>query len=126
VLILICGSAVSLWPDVSLREVGAWSYVRATAGVTSGIMFAVILASSPAGAIDTEREALTRQSRSHQSSRESVERDVLGAGAPELSGLALVRQGITGPSGLSIFGGLLLGAAAVAYSTRSRREHRSR
>jgi cytochrome c-type biogenesis protein CcmF len=127
VLVLICGSAVSLWPDVSLREVGAWSYVRATAGVTSGLMFAIILASSPAGAIETEREALTRQSRSHQlPPRVSAEHEQLTSGAPELRQLALTRQGIAGQSGFSIFGGLLLGAAAVAYSTRSRREHLSR
>jgi cytochrome c-type biogenesis protein CcmF len=51
VLVLISGTMVSLWPEVSLREVGAWSYVRGAAGATSGVMLSIFLASSPARAM---------------------------------------------------------------------------
>jgi cytochrome c-type biogenesis protein CcmF len=51
VLVLISGTAVSLWPEVSLRDVGAWSYVRGAAGATSAIMLSIFLASSPARAM---------------------------------------------------------------------------
>jgi cytochrome c-type biogenesis protein CcmF len=51
VLVLISGTVVSLWPEVSLREVGAWSYVRGAAGATSGVMLSIFLASTPARAM---------------------------------------------------------------------------
>jgi cytochrome c-type biogenesis protein CcmF len=51
VLILISGAAISLWPEVSFKQLGVWSYVRASAGATSGIMFAILIASSPARAV---------------------------------------------------------------------------
>jgi hypothetical protein len=52
VLILISGAFVSLWPDVSFKQLGVWSYVRASAGATSGIMFAILIATSPARAMN--------------------------------------------------------------------------
>jgi cytochrome c-type biogenesis protein CcmF len=48
VFVLIGGASVSLWPDVRLREVGVWGYLRATAGATTSIMLAILLATSAA------------------------------------------------------------------------------
>jgi cytochrome c-type biogenesis protein CcmF len=50
VLILIGGASVSLWPELSFKEAGAWSYVRAGAGVATSTMLAVWLAVSPQSA----------------------------------------------------------------------------
>ncbi len=47
ILILIAGASISLWPDLQLGSVGAWSYVRASAGVTASIALALWLAASP-------------------------------------------------------------------------------
>jgi cytochrome c-type biogenesis protein CcmF len=44
VVVLILGASVSLWPEVSAREVGAWAYVRTAAGVTTAAMVALALA----------------------------------------------------------------------------------
>ena len=49
VSILICGCLLSLWPEVSLQEMGVWATVRMTAGVLSGVMFGILLASMAAG-----------------------------------------------------------------------------
>jgi len=46
--ILMGGCALSLWPEVSTQRVGAWSYVRATAGAAAGIGFAFYLATTSA------------------------------------------------------------------------------
>jgi cytochrome c-type biogenesis protein CcmF len=46
-IILIGGASISLWPEFSFGEVGAWGYVRAGAGVAVGTMFAVYLAMTP-------------------------------------------------------------------------------
>lgn len=46
--ILIGGCALSLWPEVGTRKVGAWSYVRATASVATGVGFAFFLATTSA------------------------------------------------------------------------------
>ncbi|HTM45569.1 MAG TPA: cytochrome c-type biogenesis CcmF C-terminal domain-containing protein [Polyangiaceae bacterium] len=51
VLILIGGAGISLWPDVSFKQLGVWQYVRASAGVTSGVMMAILIATSPAHAL---------------------------------------------------------------------------
>jgi cytochrome c-type biogenesis protein CcmF len=48
VFVLIGGASVSLWPDVRLREVGVWGYLRATAGAVTSIMLAILLATSSA------------------------------------------------------------------------------
>jgi cytochrome c-type biogenesis protein CcmH/NrfF len=45
--ILIFGALISMWPDVSLQEAGAFGYVRAAASVATAVMFAVILAWAP-------------------------------------------------------------------------------
>jgi cytochrome c-type biogenesis protein CcmF len=46
VLILIGGASVSLWPEVALGRLGAWSLARAGAGVTASVVLAVMLASN--------------------------------------------------------------------------------
>jgi cytochrome c-type biogenesis protein CcmF len=112
VLVLIGGAAVSLWPDVSLKEVGAWSYVRASAGVASGVMFALILASSPAMAVQTDRDTAAAEA--------AAARKALA-----LSRASVKRAGVSGSgdlatnAGLCILTGLLAGAA-LACSRRSR------
>jgi cytochrome c-type biogenesis protein CcmF len=53
VFTLILGALLSLWPDVKLREIGVWGYVRATAGAATGIMVAILAATSPAHAAST-------------------------------------------------------------------------
>jgi cytochrome c-type biogenesis protein CcmF len=50
VLILIGGASISLWPELSFKEVGAWGYLRASAGVATSVMLAVWLAVSPTSA----------------------------------------------------------------------------
>jgi cytochrome c-type biogenesis protein CcmF len=47
VLVLIFGAGVSLFPELSAREVGAWAYVRAGAAGLTGIAFAFWVAMSP-------------------------------------------------------------------------------
>lgn len=42
--ILVLGTFIAMWPDVSFEEAGAWSYVRAAASVASAVMFALLLA----------------------------------------------------------------------------------
>jgi cytochrome c-type biogenesis protein CcmF len=113
VMVLIVGSAISLWPDVSLREVNAWSYVRATAGVTSGLMFAVILASSPAAAIENDRDVLSRAAQAREAAARERSLEPAADAAPSLAGL------VGGSSGLSIIGGLLAGTA-FAWAARRR------
>jgi cytochrome c-type biogenesis protein CcmF len=115
VLVLIGGAAVSLWPDVSLREVGAWGYVRATAGLTSSVMFAILLASSPAsaqslrgGGSERAPPALTEPAPAAPPRTSSLEQQAY-------------RRDVTRQGGFSLFGGLALGAA-VAWAARGRRE----
>jgi cytochrome c-type biogenesis protein CcmF len=42
--ILILGALVSMWPDVVLEEVGAFSYIRAAASVVTALLFGFLLA----------------------------------------------------------------------------------
>ena len=51
VLVMMLGSVVSLWPEVRLRELGAWGAVRMAAGTAGVVMFSVMFASTPAHAI---------------------------------------------------------------------------
>jgi cytochrome c-type biogenesis protein CcmF len=44
VMVLVSGTLISLWPELSFREVGAWSYLRASAGASAGISTSIILA----------------------------------------------------------------------------------
>jgi cytochrome c-type biogenesis protein CcmF len=50
VLVLIGGATLSLWPEVRLREVGVWGYLRATAGAATSIFLAILLSVTPARA----------------------------------------------------------------------------
>jgi hypothetical protein len=111
VLVLILGASVSLWPDVSLREVGAWGYVRASAGLTSSVIFAILLASTSASAVENDRDRISRQRAVPMESRPSA-----SSPAAEASLRDVTRRG-----GFSILGGLLLGAT-VAWAARSRRK----
>jgi hypothetical protein len=114
VLVLIVGAAISLWPDVSLREVGAWGYVRATAGVTSSVMFAILLASSTASAKESDHDRTRHR-------MEQVAPDPATSASNESSPAAAEHvSDVTHKSGFSLLGGLLIGAALV-WSTRNRR-----
>jgi cytochrome c-type biogenesis protein CcmF len=46
--ILIFGALISMWPDVSLEEAGAFGYIRAAASVAAAVMFGFLLAGSSA------------------------------------------------------------------------------
>jgi cytochrome c-type biogenesis protein CcmF len=50
VLVLMSGASISLWPEVRLREVGVWGYLRATAAAATSIMLAILFATSSARA----------------------------------------------------------------------------
>jgi len=108
VLVLISGAAVSLWPDVSLREVGAWSYARAAGGLASGIMFAFILASAPAAAVESDRDIAKRQA-VYQA------RLAPPLASPEADAAARYRS-LAG--GASVLGGLALGMAVLRVRRR--------
>ncbi len=118
VLVLICGAAVSLWPDVSLREVGAWSYVRASAGLTSAVIFALLLASAPAAAVESDRDRWVREAAASEVQREqnlpSVNRAEVAARV-QARRTHLERHG-----GAALLSGLLLGVGFV-FAGRSRR-----
>jgi hypothetical protein len=57
-IVLILGAAISLWPDVSFGELGAWAYVRAGAGVAAGAGFSLWLAMTPSYAFAETRPQL--------------------------------------------------------------------
>jgi cytochrome c-type biogenesis protein CcmF len=64
VFVLLGGAGLSLWPEVKLREVGVWGYLRASAGVATTMMFGIILAASaahPTTSLVTTRAELARQ-----------------------------------------------------------------
>jgi cytochrome c-type biogenesis protein CcmF len=46
-MVLILGACISLWPEYSFGELGAWSYVRAGAGVAAGTALSLWLAMTP-------------------------------------------------------------------------------
>jgi cytochrome c-type biogenesis protein CcmF len=54
-IVLILGACVSLWPEVAFGELGAWSYVRAGAGVAAGAAFSLWIAMSPSYAYASVR-----------------------------------------------------------------------
>ncbi|HEY2408918.1 MAG TPA: cytochrome c-type biogenesis CcmF C-terminal domain-containing protein [Polyangiaceae bacterium] len=54
-LILITGAGISLFPELSFAEAGAWSYLRAGAGVAAGAGFALWVAMAPSMAYAQER-----------------------------------------------------------------------
>lgn len=50
-IVLIFGSVIAMWPDVSLSEVGVWGYARAAGSVAGArCVFGLILALTPARA----------------------------------------------------------------------------
>jgi cytochrome c-type biogenesis protein CcmF len=55
VIILICGATISLWPELALKEVGAWAYVRTATAGFSGIMFSILIAMGPSMAYGSTR-----------------------------------------------------------------------
>jgi len=121
VLVLIGGAAVSLWPDVSLREVGAWGYVRATAGLTSSVMFAILLASSTATAKEHDGDRTrhrTEQLAPRPENTATQNTATPSAASPEA---AEHLRDVTHKSGFSLLGGLLLGAT-LAWAGRGRQE----
>ncbi|MEY2934547.1 MAG: hypothetical protein RL033_5296, partial [Pseudomonadota bacterium] len=111
VFVLVGGALVSLWPEVSLREVTAWSYARGAAGLTSGVMFALILASSPAGAVDSERDVIRREAATAQAQRVPT----VDPATLDLTAAANRWYG-----GASVASGLLLGAAVALIGSRRR------
>jgi hypothetical protein len=60
-LVLITGASISLWPELTFRELGAWGYVRAGLSGATGIMVAVLVAMSPGAALASPRPALAAQ-----------------------------------------------------------------
>jgi len=50
VLVLITGAGLSLWPEIKLREVGAWGYVRLATGAATSILLSIVMATAPARA----------------------------------------------------------------------------
>jgi hypothetical protein len=104
--VLIMGASVSLWPEVSLRELGAWGFVRASAGVATGTLLAVLIAMSPSLALATTRTA------SHAPAVQSG-RQAFGTELRNGHYLAMAAAPLFG---------LGLGVAA-ARGRRSRREH---
>jgi cytochrome c-type biogenesis protein CcmF len=96
VLVLISGAFVSLWPDVSFKQLGVWSYVRASAGATSGVMLAVLIATSPARALNLHSTTGLNQSDALASAPPPVPNSPLPgwpAWAAILSGVAIAGIG---------------------------------
>jgi len=54
-LILMTGAILSLFPELSFAEVGAWGYLRAAAGVAAGTAFALWIAMAPSMAYASQR-----------------------------------------------------------------------
>jgi cytochrome c-type biogenesis protein CcmF len=48
VLVLIGGGITAMWPEVVVQEARVWSYVRMAGGLTSAILFGLLIALSPA------------------------------------------------------------------------------
>jgi hypothetical protein len=87
-LILITGTVTSLFPELSLGEVGAWTYVRSAAGVATGTAFAVWIAMAPGMAYTHERPAAaTRPAVASIRSRGQL--PMAGLGTAGFVGLAL-------------------------------------
>ena len=56
-MVLIFGASISLWPELSAKEVGAWAYVRAATAGLSGIAFAIWIAMGPSSGYAASRTA---------------------------------------------------------------------
>ncbi|HEY6560894.1 MAG TPA: cytochrome c-type biogenesis CcmF C-terminal domain-containing protein [Polyangiaceae bacterium] len=105
-LVLIMGASVSLWPELTLRELGAWGYVRASAGIATGTLLAVLIAMSPSLALATTRSA--NRAPAVQSGRQSFGTELRNGHYLAMAAAPLL--------------GLGLGVAA-ARGRRSRRDH---
>ncbi len=103
VLILLLGSSLSLWPEVSEKRLGAWSYVRTATAGAGGIMFAIWLAMGPSTAFAASHTKVPRPTAASVSPLASPSASQL---APWLL-----------PGALALAAGTLLGAAR----TRRRR-----
>ncbi len=104
-LILMTGTITSLFPELSFGEVGAWSYVRAAAGVAAGTAFAVWMAMAP-------------------SMTYAHERPIQAHIGPQLAGISeatLAHHLPTSGFGLAGFAGLALGS--VVSVARRRRDN---
>ena len=88
-LILICGTVTSLFPELSFAEAGAWSYVRATAGVATGVAFAVYMAMAPSMTYSHDRPAAAPQKAQVMAARYSRKLPTTGLGAAGFVGLTL-------------------------------------
>jgi cytochrome c-type biogenesis protein CcmF len=88
-LILIGGCVTSLFPELSFGEAGAWSYVRATAGVATGTAFALWMAMAPGAAYSHERPEAAARRPEHASPRFQRELPTSGLGSAAFVGLAL-------------------------------------
>ncbi len=58
VLVLILGAVVSMWPDVAVQEARGWSYLRLAGGLTSSLLFGLIVALTPARAFGQSSSSL--------------------------------------------------------------------
>jgi cytochrome c-type biogenesis protein CcmF len=58
--ILVLGSTVAMWPEVSLEEAGAWSYVRAGASVAASVAFGLLLAGGGSVAYASELRSVSQ------------------------------------------------------------------
>jgi len=106
VMVMIGGAAISLWPELGYREVGAWAFVRGAAGVATGIMIAIMIAALPSTAHATTQGRLVSSSIRSQPS-------VLMRGGE-------VPRGILFGSGLAPMIGAMLGIA-VSVTRRKRK-----
>jgi cytochrome c-type biogenesis protein CcmF len=75
VLVLIFGVTVAMWPEVSLEEARTWSFLRAAGAGISSIMFALLLALTPALAYGQSTSSLHAGS---VESHDPVERSLFG------------------------------------------------
>lgn len=87
-LILIAGTVTSLFPEVSMGEVGAWSYVRASAAAATGIAFSVWIAMAPSMAYTHERPAKPAP-RALAQAAPNMRLPFLGLGTAGFAGLGL-------------------------------------
>lgn len=55
VFVLILGATVSMWPEVSAGEVGAWAYVRTVAGTATATAVSLFVAMAPASAYSAQK-----------------------------------------------------------------------
>lgn len=105
--IMMMGAAISLWPELRYREVGAWAYVRAGTSAAAGLLFAMLIGMAPVSA-----QAAT------------VSSGVRGS-APTQVRAAPPAQGSNG-QWLPLTGGLVLGSLVAFGLNRRRRRTEQR